>query len=408
VVGSVTSSSALLSVNAPAVITAQPQSLTLNPGTLATFSVTATGTAPLTYQWQKNGAPITGGTAVTFSIPSVQASDAASYSVVVNNPVGSVTSGTATLSLNTPVSITTQPQSWTVNPGTVAATGTAPLTYQWRKGGAPIAGGTSASLTLASVQASDAGVYDVRVGNVVGTVTSGTATLSVNAPVTITTQPASLSVNPGTLATFSVAATGTAPLTYQWRKAGVPLSGGTAATLAIPSVQALDAGSYDVLVSNLVGTVASGSAALSVNTPVGITTQPLSQALNPGTLGVLSVAATGTAPISYQWQKNGAPLSGGTSATYTLASVLPANAGTYTVVVSNVVGSLTSTAAVITVNVPVSITTQPAGVAVNPRGNDPECGGNRHRAVDLPVAQKWHCARGGHPGLLPDRFGAAL
>ena len=240
--------------------------------------------------------------------------------MIVSNIVGPVSSGTAALSVNTPVLIITQPLPLTVNPNapvtfSVAATGTAPITFQWRKGGAPIAGATSDSYNIPSALASDAGSYDVVVTNVVGSVNSNAAALSVNTPVTLTTQPANASLVPGAPASFSVVAAGTAPLAYQWRKDGTPLAGGTSASYAIASAQAVDAGSYSVVLTNVVGSVTSPEAMLFVATPGSITAQPAGLAVNPGVPVSLSVTATGTAPLAYQWRRAGVPLAGGTAAT---------------------------------------------------------------------------------------------
>jgi hypothetical protein len=168
-------------------ITSQPQSLTVTVGSSATFSVTATGTAPLTYQWRFNGTPISGATASSYTIASAQASQAGTYSVVVSNIAGSTTSAGATLTVqSTPVAptITSQPQSLTVTVGSsatfsVTATGTAPLSYQWRFNGTPISGATASSYTIASAQASQAGTYDVVVTNTAGSTPSTGATLTV-------------------------------------------------------------------------------------------------------------------------------------------------------------------------------------------------------------------------------------
>src|SRR5207245_1552847 len=99
----------------------------------STFSVTASGTAPLSYQWSKNGTAISGATSASYTTPATTSSDnGAQFTVVVSNSVGSVTSSAATLTVNVPPSITSQPVSQTVNLGqtatfSVTATGTAPL-----------------------------------------------------------------------------------------------------------------------------------------------------------------------------------------------------------------------------------------------------------------------------------------
>ena len=172
-------------------LTAQPQSATVNVAGTATFSVAATGTAPLSYQWQFNGANITGVVSSAFTKNSVQASDAGSYSVVVANAAGSVTSASAVLTVttaNVPPSLTAQPQSQTVNAGntatfSVTATGTAPLSYQWRFGGANVSGATGSTYARPAVQSADAGNYSVVVANAAGSVTSADAPLTVTSSV---------------------------------------------------------------------------------------------------------------------------------------------------------------------------------------------------------------------------------
>jgi hypothetical protein len=258
-------------------------------------------------------------------------------------------------------SITTQPASQTVTAGanvtfTVAASGTAPLSYQWRKNGGNIAGATGTSLGLSSVTSANAGSYTVQVSNSAGSATSATATLTVNpAPVapSITTQPVSRTVTAGANVTFTVAASGTAPLSYQWRKNGGNIAGATGTSLGLSSVTSADAASYTVQVSNSAGSATSATATLTVNplvTVPSITTQPASQTVSAGANVTFTVAVSGTAPLSYQWRKNGSDIAGATAAALGLSSVTSANAGSYTVRVSNAAGSILSTTATLTVN----------------------------------------------------------
>src|SRR4029077_76378 len=113
----------------------QPASKTVAVGQTASFSVTAKGTAPLSYQWQKNGAAISGATSSSYTTPATTSTDnGALFAVVVSNSVGKVTSRSATLTVNSAPSITTQPVSKTVTAGqtatfAVTATGGAPLSY---------------------------------------------------------------------------------------------------------------------------------------------------------------------------------------------------------------------------------------------------------------------------------------
>jgi hypothetical protein len=371
VAGSLTSSTAQLSVNVPPTITTQPSNLNINLNSATSLSVGVSGTSPFAYQWRRNGVALAAGTAATLTFAAVQGADEGQYDVVVSNVAGTVTSGSATLSINLPVSISSQPASVAVNPGqlvslSVAATGTVPITYQWRKNGTPIFGANGSTFAIATVLDSDAGSYDVVLSNIVGSVNSGTAVLSVNAPPKITTQPVSMAVNPGASATFSVAAIGATPMSYQWRRGGVPIVGGTASTLVLSAAQASDVGSYDVVVTNALSSTTSSTANLGLNTPVSITTQPTGATLGLGGSATLVVGASGTAPISYQWRREGVPIPGATLATYQITSAKATDQGAYDVVVNNVAGTATSNAVTVAVNTPVSITTQPAALTVNP------------------------------------------
>jgi hypothetical protein len=156
-------------------------------GQTAKFSVTATGGAPLSYQWRKNGTNISGAVKASYTTPAATAADnGALFSAVVSNGGGSVTSSNATLTVKTAPTITTQPANTTVKAGrtakfTVTATGTAPLHYQWRKNGTNITGATKSSYTTPpSTPADNGALYSVVVSNTVGTVTSNNATLTVN------------------------------------------------------------------------------------------------------------------------------------------------------------------------------------------------------------------------------------
>ena len=279
------------STGAPS-ITTQPTAQTAAVGGSATFSVTATGNATLTYQWLRDDVEITDAINATLNLTNVQAADAGTYTVIVTNAVGSVTSaGAALVITGLPPTITSQPPARTANAGgtvtfSVTATGSPTLLYQWRKGGvalangANVAGATAATLTLSNVQSGDAGTYDVVVSNGnLPNATSNGALLTVNpAAPTITSQPSPQTVAVAGTATFSVTATGSATFAYQWRKGGVALANGatgngstfagvTTATLTLTTAQLLDAGNFDVVVSNAIAPAATSTAvALTVST----------------------------------------------------------------------------------------------------------------------------------------------
>ena len=386
--GSVTSSPATLTVNAAAVaptVTTQPSSQTVTAGQTATFTVAATGTAPLSYQWKKNGSAISGAISSTYTTPATTTSESgSSFTVVVTNSKGSVTSAAATLTVtaaSVAPSVTAQPVNKTVTAGqtatfSVTASGTAPLNYQWKKNGTNLSGATSSSYTTPVTTTGDSGAsFAVTVTNTAGSVASNAAILTVNpasvAP-SITTQPSSQTVTAGQTATFMVAATGTAPLNYQWKKNGTNISGATGSTYTTPATTTGDSGSsFTVAVSNTAGSVTSSAASLTVNpAPVApsVVNQPVNQTVTAGQTATFSVMAAGTGPLSYQWKKNGTTISGATSSTYTTPATTTGDSGAvFNVTISNTAGSVTSGPATLTVNATVvapTITTQPASITV--------------------------------------------
>ena len=362
--GSVTSNAATVTVNIaiPSIAT-QPTGQTVAVGGSVTFVVNVSGTAPFSYQWRKNGTTILGATGSALTLSNVQTTASGSYTVVVTNAAGSVTSNTATVTVSALIiapTISLQPAAASVAVGgrttlSVSATGTGPFNYQWLKDSVVLSGATSAELTLNSVQIGDLGFYTVAVSNSAGSITSNIAFLKVieaAAPPAITLHPAAITIVAGSGAQFTVNATGTAPLSFQWSKNGVSIPGATGGTLTLTNVQPTDAGSYAVVVGNVAGNTTSSAATLTVNVPAAISAQPISQSLNAGTAATFTVAATGTAPLTYQWRKDGTPILGATTASLTLSSVQPTDAAAYTVVISNPAGSSTSNVAILAVTIP--------------------------------------------------------
>jgi hypothetical protein len=371
--GSVTSAVATLIVNAPPLITTEPQSQTVTVGQSVSFSVVASGTEPLSYQWSLNGTALVGATNSALTLNTVQPADAGSYTVGVTNFAGSVTSAVATLIVGVLPLITTEPQSQTVTVGypalfSVVASGTEPLSYQWNLNGTALVSATNSALALNTVRPADAGSYTVVVTNFAGSVTSAVATLIVNVPPLIISEPQSETVTVGQSASFSVVASGTEPLSYQWSLNGTALPGATNSALTLNTVQPSDAGSYTVVVTNSVSSVTSAVATLIVNVPPLITTEPQSQTVTVGHPALFSVVASGTEPLSYQWNLNGTALASATNSALTLNTAQPSDAGSYTVVVTNSVSSVTSAVATLTVTNP-PCTTPPrfgsAGMTAN-------------------------------------------
>jgi uncharacterized delta-60 repeat protein len=256
---------------------------------------------------------------------------------------------------------------------TVAVQGVSPLSYQWRFFGKNLPGATNDTLTIPSVQEGNAGDYDVVVRGPYGAVTSLVATLTVMDPM-ITSQPASLTRNFGSAASFSVSAVGNSPLTYQWFKAGAALangdkySGAATSTLTVSNVLGSDAGGYSAVVSGAYGSVTSQVATLSVVDPF-ITGQPTNQKLQAGQTATFTVGGAGTAPLLYRWFKDNTPLSGGgnvsgvNSSNLLVSNLSSSDSGAYRSVITGPFGSVTSAVAILSVNMaPVDASFNPAAV----------------------------------------------
>ena len=169
-----------------------------------------------------------------------------------------------------PPVITIQPQDFTARVGatvtlSVQAVGSIPMTYQWQRNGATLPGATTSSLTALSAQMADSGLYQAWASNSAGSMCSYVATLTVLAPPVIITQPVGLSVTLGSSATLRVAASGSAPLAFQWYFNDATLPGATNSSLALSGLDATKAGTYQAIVTNNVGTAVSQSATLIVS-----------------------------------------------------------------------------------------------------------------------------------------------
>ncbi len=363
-------------------IETNPESLTVDEGATAEFSVTASGVQPFRYSWS---AVYSDGNTVEFAsdngpllrvAPATLAYDGNKYRVTVRNDCPSAsTSDYATLTVvASPPRIDTPPSSASVNDGqtatfAVTASGSRPLTYQWQRNSVDIAGATAATFVTPATSMADNGAqYAVVVTNARGTTTSAAATLTVLpiAP-TVTAQPQGVAVVAGQPAGFSVTATGSAPLSYQWQRSNdqgatfAPITGATSASYNLAATALADNGArFRVVVNNGGGSATSDSATLTVTPapmPPSITTQPQDLTLDAGQPASFAVTATGSTPLAYQWQRSNdggvsyANIAGATVATYAIAAVGGGDNGArFRVVVSNSVGSVTSAAAVLTVN----------------------------------------------------------
>lgn len=267
----------------PPVVTTQPAGQTVDDGATANFSVVATSSTALTYQWRKNGTNIVGAIASSISVVAPYSDNGALYSVVLSNTDGSTPSADAVLSV-TPLAptINTQPLSLTVQSGSsatfsvVISGGTGPVTFQWRRNGGDIAGTTATNYTIAAAGVTDnAAAFTVAVNSPSGTLVTSAAMLTVSTtpqPPAISTQPLSRTVALGQTATFSVSASSSSGITFQWSRNTVPLVGATAASYTTaPVVVGDEAAQFTVAVTNSTGTTTSSAAVLTIsNLPIPV------------------------------------------------------------------------------------------------------------------------------------------
>ena len=356
--GAVTSAVANLSILQPPQVTQDVQPQTVIAGTNVTLSVAAIGSAPLQYQWSFNGVLLNDGGAIsgsqtpTLQIVSAQQTNSGVYSITITNAAGAAYSA-AELDVVPPPEFVQQPQSVTNVSGGAAildANASYAQSYQWFFNGAPMAdsgritGTSDTSLWIHTLQTNDAGNYWAVATNIAGAATSSVATITVwYLPPAFGSPPASQIKALGDSVAFYSVATGSLPISYQWFFEGTPLTDGNRVTgatnyvLNITALQTNDAGNYWLVASNEVGVVTGAVATLTVVVPPQFALQPTNQAWISGSTGSLTVMATGTEPLSYQWYRGAtqladdARLSGTTSSTLSVSNVQISDAGSYTV-----------------------------------------------------------------------------
>lgn len=339
----------------PPVITTPPATAVAF-GSNAVMSLTAEGTAPLSYQWTFNGTPladggqISGSATATLTVANFQPSDLGNYAVTVTNLAGSAISA-ATVTVLDPL-IATQPQSQSVLGGAtvtfnVNTTGQQPQAYQWQFDGTNLPAATNDPLVLSNVEVSQSGTYSVVVTNVYGATVSSNATLTVTA-LTIS-GPQNQSVLGGATATFAVTVNGQPPFAYQWLFNGTALAGATNNPLVLSNVMVSQAGLYSVLVTNDYGMALSSNASLTV-TALAFKTQPTNRITWPNGPAIFEVTVSGTPPFSFDWQVNGVDIPGAWTNILTLTNVQPWEFGTYDVVVSNAYGTAVSSNATLSLS----------------------------------------------------------
>jgi hypothetical protein len=389
------------------VITTQPTNLTVTAGNTAMFTVTASGTPPPNYQWSFNNTNITGATTATLILTNVQAAQAGSYSVVVSNVAGSITSSNALLTVNVPPAppaISSQTGNQVVAVGTAAtfsvtATGTAPLSYFWSRNGGLIPNATNASYTLFNAQLSDSGSQlSCLVSNAFGTAVSTNMLLKVIETVANGSCSGAIVITTATYTTTQSTLQADSPGNPEpdcvggfghgvWYEFTAPQAGllevdtfgsdyDTGLALYTGSCGSLtevacndDAGG--LLTSQVIAPAAAGTTyfilaggydsdagnlVLDLNyyTPPVFTEEPTNLSVVVSNNAILGTTVSGSPPINFQWYFNNTPLtdggriSGSATPTLTIANVQTNDGGNYQLVASNFVGATTSSVAVLT------------------------------------------------------------
>lgn len=263
------------------------------------------------------------------------------------------------------------PPSFTIQPADLAlvfntagrfeptVTGTIPLAFQWFKDGLPVASGTNRILQIARAVGPAEGTYALVASNAFGAVRSRNATLRVITEPVITTQPVSVTADPGGEASFTFVASNAAQGGIQWFHNGVPIPGAKGGRFILSNVQAIDEGQYHVELSNFRGSSESAKASLKLRRPATeaerqprVNTLVVASPINQDQPGIFQVNAGGDKPLSLQWLFNGQPVSGATNANWIRPALTFADAGEYAVQISNPVGSITTAVQTLVINPP--------------------------------------------------------
>jgi hypothetical protein len=415
--GSTPTTAATLTVQTLPAVTTQPSAQTATAGTTATFTAAASGSPTPTVQWQVSTdggvtwTNISGATSTTLTVNNVLPSqDGNKYQAVFTNAAGTVTTSAAVLTVLYAPIVVTNPSNLTVTAGQTAkfaATANADptATVQWQVSsnggvtwtnltdGANVSGSTSTVLTLSNVSFSlNDDEYEAVFSNGIGTPTTTTAaTLTVYTPPAVTANPSGETASVGSTAFFTAAASGNPAPTVQWQLSTDGgqifgnISGATSPTLQLTNVQEYQNGyEYQAVFSNVVGTVTTSAATLTVPYAPTVTINPSNQTVTasqssgiiPATsstsqTATFTAAANGSPAPAVQWQystdggNSWTAINNATSPTLTISNVLPSlNGYEYEAVFSNSQGTATTSAATLIVLYLPAVTANPSNLTV--------------------------------------------
>jgi len=303
-------------------ITTQPANKLFCQNSYGTLQIEATGAEPLSYQWYKDGSPITGASAETVVFDPVDIMHEGEYYCEVSNAEGSVNSETAQIIVYTDV-----PQVTTLSSGGDFCEGSDqnfsvtvtenPTNYAWYKNGDLIAGAYGPSISLDNLSTADSGVYYCELSNACGASQTDDIAVNVVELVSISSQPVGQTVCEGDDAVYTIEADGSY-LEYQWYDNGVEMTGEINAQLTIEDVQTDNSSSYYCVVSNMCNSVQSNAVGMTVHTYPQVTAHPNDASECLGESITLTSTANGTPSITGQWFVNGQAITDSVFSTLTV------------------------------------------------------------------------------------------
>lgn len=257
----------------------------------------------------------------------------------------------------------------------VDAIGSPPLKYSWYKNGVPILNQKNSTYIISNAALSNDANYYCKVSNNSYTINSNTVRLQVLNPVSIVTQPTTIYLNPNDTGFLMVSGIGSEPIIYSWYKDNIFITSSSINQLYIVDANSTDVATYYCKISNPISFVDSNTARVELIQKIVIVSIPSNISINPTKTVNVNLQCTGTLPITAQWQKDGtaykAPViinSGGTIPLL-ISNIQNSDEGTYTCVLTNMAGTITSSSFKIYVNKKVEFTLQPVASTVNPGTN---------------------------------------
>ena len=346
---------------------------TIVAGTTTVLSPAITGTPEPFYQWLANGVAMDGETNATLGLADVQYSQSGTvYSLIATNVVGAATNNMTLSVIVTPAIAGLNNQAASTGSTVTMApvvSGVPTPSVQWlfngnllsdgaTGNGSTIKGSGTATLVIDNAQTADSGTYSLVATNTAGRVTNSmTLTVASGNVAPTITGPVDQTVVQGSNATFGASVAGLPIPTRQWLVNGILIAGATNSSLTLTNVKYSQNGNvYSLSASNAAGST-TNSASLHVLVPPHISASPTDLVVTNTQPATFSTTASGVPAPAYQWYFKGNLISGATASSYTISHATPSNMGSYYVVVSSSVGTVTSAAATLTVNSTMAATT---------------------------------------------------